>query len=59
MCQCDTCIGSSNDDVRKNERKSDIACTHSSESKRKKRKKIEKTKRNPYGKCITCLCSLV
>jgi hypothetical protein len=38
-------IGSNNDDVRKNETKSNIACAHPSESKRKRKKKIENTKK--------------
>ena len=39
-------IGSGNDRVRKkNETKSNITCAHPSESKRKRRKKIENTKK--------------
>jgi hypothetical protein len=37
-------VHSSNDGVGKNEVNSNIACTHSSESKKKRRKKIKNTK---------------
>jgi hypothetical protein len=42
--------------VGKNETKSNIACAHPSESKKKRRKKIEKKKISHYEEHITRLC---
>jgi peptide methionine sulfoxide reductase MsrB len=51
-------MGSSNNSMRKNETKSDIACIHPSKSKRKKRKKIkDKKKTSHHEERTTYLCS--
>ncbi len=52
-----TRIGISDDDVGKNETKRNIACARPSESRRKRIKKIEHTKKSRYRERITCLCS--